>query len=63
MHGPNSLSDARLASPRAPAQVVTVGHENILREASLALSLSDEHLFFSFFMFCHHTASAPSTAV
>jgi len=49
MHGPNSLSDARLASPRAPAQVVTVGHENILREASLALSLSDEHLFFSFF--------------
>jgi len=39
MHGPNRLNDARLTSPRAPAQVAAVSHGSILREASSALSL------------------------
>jgi len=41
MHDPNILDDTRSASPLAPHQVAAVGHENIFREASSALSLSE----------------------
>ena len=41
MHGV-SLDDTRSATPRAPAQNAAVGHQSIFREASSALSLSDE---------------------
>jgi len=43
MHGPNSLDNTRSASLREPAQVATVSHKSMFREASLASSRSDEH--------------------
>jgi len=42
MHGPNSGDNTPEAKSRAPAPVASVGHKNIFREASVALSQSDE---------------------
>jgi hypothetical protein len=40
MDGPNSLNDARSASPLSHAQAAAVSHESILCEASSASSLA-----------------------